>query len=54
MKKDDQLSEQETAQHRDKLLHRLLHTPPQPRPKRQRGKKKSTRTRASRASEEKL
>ena len=33
----DQFSEQETAQRRDKLLRRLLHTAPQPRPKRERG-----------------
>jgi len=30
----DQRTEQETAERRDELLRRLLHTPPQPRPKR--------------------
>jgi len=37
-------------QRRDALLLRLLKTPPQPRPKRERGKRKPTRTRAKRAS----
>ena len=36
--KDDQYGKKETAQRRDKLLHRLLHMQPQPRPKRERGK----------------
>ena len=43
----------EGAQRRDALLLKLLRTPPQPRPKRERGKKKPTRTRASRASAKK-
>jgi len=37
-------------QRRDELLLRLLKTPPQPRPKRERGKGKPTRNPASRAS----
>jgi hypothetical protein len=37
------------GQRRDKLLLRLLKTPPQPRPKRERDKKKPTRTSAKRA-----
>jgi hypothetical protein len=43
-------------QRRDALLLKLLKTPPQPRPKRERGKvkKKTTRTRVSRASGGKL
>lgn len=49
----DQRPDQETAKRRDELLRRLLHTPPQPRPKRTRGKKKLTRTRAPRASAKK-
>ncbi len=49
----DQQSEQETTQRRDELLRRLLNTPPQPRPKRERGKGKSIRTRGKRASAEK-
>ncbi len=41
-------------QRRDKLLLRLLKTPPQPRPKRERGKeKKANRNRGDRASGEK-
>jgi hypothetical protein len=36
-------------QRRDKLLLRLLKTPPQPRPKRERGKGKPTRSRDKRA-----
>jgi hypothetical protein len=37
------------GQRRDKLLLRLLKTPPQPRPKRERSKEKPTRSRAKRA-----
>ena len=40
-------------QRRDALLTKLLQTPPEPRPKRERGEEKATRTRASRASGEK-
>ena len=40
-KMDNQHSEQETAVQRDQLLRRLLKTPPQPRPKRERGKTKT-------------
>jgi hypothetical protein len=47
---DDQCYDQKAQQRRDKLLLRLLKAPPQPRPKRERGEKKPTRTRASRAS----
>ena len=36
-------------QQRDKLLLRLLKTPPAPRPKRKRGAEKATRTRGKRA-----
>jgi len=36
---------------RDQLLRRLLKTPPQPRPKRDRGRDKSTQNGASRASD---
>jgi len=49
----DQCSEQEAAAHRDELLNRLLHMPPQPRPKRDRGNDKPTQNRASRASAKK-
>ncbi len=38
----NELSDQETAQ-RDKLLLRLLKTPPQPRPKRERDKSEAAR-----------
>jgi hypothetical protein len=44
---DDQPSDD--GQQRDKLLLRLLKSPPQPRPKRKRDKKKPTRTSAKRA-----
>jgi hypothetical protein len=37
-------------QRRDRLLLKLLKTPPQPRPKRERGKDKPTQFRAKRAS----
>jgi hypothetical protein len=50
---EERLPEAETVQRRDELLRRLLKTPPQPRPKRERGKKKPTRTRPSRASAKK-
>ena len=36
--KDDVQTEQETERHRDALLFKLLKTPPQPRPKRERGR----------------
>jgi len=43
-------SEQRVEQHRDAVLLRLLKTPPQLRPKRDRGNDKSTQNCASRAS----
>ncbi len=45
---DDQQTE--VAQRRDNLLLKLLKTPPQPRPKRERGKENATQTSAKRAS----
>jgi len=50
----DQCSEQEAAAHRDELLNRLLHMPPQPRPKRDRGNDKPTQNRAARQREKAL
>ncbi|HIJ43372.1 MAG: hypothetical protein QF511_05130 [Rhodospirillales bacterium] len=50
---ENEFGEKEAAQRRDELLLKLLKTPPRPRPKRNRGKKKPTQTRASRISAKK-
>ncbi len=48
--KDGQFSERETTQRRDNLLRRLLDTPPQLRPKRDRSGGRPIRNRGKRAS----
>jgi len=51
--KIEENSDQPNEIGRDEMLLRLLKTPPQQRPKRERGKQKPTRPRASRATSKK-